>query len=161
MKIVFILTLVGLTLAMPRKKYSLGVAQTGATVDVAENSSDTIGKCTCDITMNSCDAYCCCDTDCTEPIRSFWNLNYQDYCAKNEIGAAYKPKERCIDSSYIFNTNQRLGMKIDETDGRICVEIDSATAFSDFSNYVDVNTISWPTPRYPIEDTMFKPSKAE
>jgi hypothetical protein len=49
-------------------------------------------------------------------------------------------------------------MKIDDVDGRLCVEIDSATAFSDFSNYIDVNTISFPKAKYPIEDTLIKPT---
>jgi len=32
------------------------------TTPVVEDTS--MGGCTCDLTLNSCDTYCCCDTDC-------------------------------------------------------------------------------------------------
>jgi hypothetical protein len=62
----------------------------------------------------------------------------------------------------MHKANKRLGMKISETDGKLCVEIDSATAFSEFEPYIEnVNDISWPKPKYPIEETLVKHSQAE
>jgi len=32
------------------------------TTQVIENTA--LGQCTCDVTLNSCDLYCCCDEEC-------------------------------------------------------------------------------------------------
>ena len=40
------------------------------------------GTCTCDITSNTCDIYCCCDTDCSAEILDLWKANYDLYCTK-------------------------------------------------------------------------------
>lgn len=33
---------------------------------------NALGLCTCDITLNSCDAYCDCDPDCGKQITEVW-----------------------------------------------------------------------------------------
>ena len=55
---------------------------TAAEIAAAENA---FGQCRCDITLASCDTFCCCDKDCDEDVRAFWTENYNDYCAKNYI----------------------------------------------------------------------------
>lgn len=54
------------------------------------------GTCTCDKTRNSCDAYCCCDIDCSTAILDFWKANYNTYCTKSYIGNEYRPFSQCI-----------------------------------------------------------------
>ena len=49
--------------------------------------------CPCDVTANSCDAYCCCDyNDCAKEVITFWTENYADICEKNTIQNQYKSK---------------------------------------------------------------------
>jgi hypothetical protein len=45
---------------------------TKVTNDISVQNS-ALGGCTCDVTLNSCDAYCCCDTDCSKDVRDYWN----------------------------------------------------------------------------------------
>jgi len=54
-------------------------------------ANNAFGECRCDVTLNSCDVYCCCDQDCNIDIRNFWKENYNEYCAKNTIMKQYKP----------------------------------------------------------------------
>jgi len=82
-----------LSAALPSKRYNIiqdQIDKESITTQVSvENNA--LGTCTCDITKGSCDAYCCCDTECASDILAIWNSNYNEYCAKNYIGAAYKP----------------------------------------------------------------------
>ena len=63
---------------------------TSVTVDTGL-ANNAFGQCKCDVTLNSCDVYCCCDADCNAEIRAFWKENYSVYCAKNQIMTQYKP----------------------------------------------------------------------
>lgn len=47
------------------------------------DKTTALNICTCDVTLNSCDAYCCCDRDCSADVLNFWQANYNEYCAKN------------------------------------------------------------------------------
>ena len=42
-----------------------------ATVPQSQNIA--LGSCPCDLTLNSCDVYCCCDSDCSSEILAYWN----------------------------------------------------------------------------------------
>lgn len=95
-----------------------------------------MGGCTCDVTLNSCDTYCCCDTDCPSEILNFWNANYNTYCTKNYIGSAYSPLEKCVDQAFIYDYNKRMGMEISEANGQLCVELDTGSVFSNYENYI-------------------------
>lgn len=86
------------------------------TNDVTSTEQNAFGSCTCDITFNSCDAYCCCDLDCDAKVRDAWNAKPDIYCAKNLIGAEYKPQQKCVDSGQIYAVNKRMGMKVTETE---------------------------------------------
>ena len=63
--------LVVLAHAFPNRHYkviadNIDKEQVTAKVTVANTA---LGECTCDITANACDAYCCCDRDCDDSIR--------------------------------------------------------------------------------------------
>ena len=55
------------------------------TPTVSAAAENAFGQCRCDITLHSCDTFCCCDKDCDEDVRAFWTENYNEYCAKNYI----------------------------------------------------------------------------
>jgi hypothetical protein len=99
-------------------------------------ANTALGECTCDITANACDAYCCCDKDCDDKIRQQWNADYDNICAKNYIGSAYKPLERCIDRKHISGWNKRMGMEISETETRLCVEMDTGSGDSEYKDFI-------------------------
>ena len=61
------------------------VDSNAVTVDTSIEKN-AFGTCTCDLTRNACDAYCCCDTDCGAAILDVWNNDYNKNCAKNYIG---------------------------------------------------------------------------
>jgi len=116
--------------AFPTRLYKIDptkIDTTKSTVDLTVDNN-AMGTCTCDITAGSCDAYCCCDTDCNVDLLSTWNANYDSYCVKNYIGVAFKPDSKCIDSDYIYNYNTRMGMIVTKTDDELCVELDTSTA---------------------------------
>ena len=49
------------------------------------NEVNALDVCACDITKNSCDTYCCCDTDCDNNVLNSWKKNYNIFCAKNKL----------------------------------------------------------------------------
>ncbi len=61
--------------------------------------------CSCDLTSNSCDAYCCCDWDCTDKtvgwLEKGWCKDVQDPVSQ--------PLEPCLDVSDIRKYNIEQG----------------------------------------------------
>jgi hypothetical protein len=47
---------------------------------VVTSESKDIGLCTCDLTPNTCDYLCCCDTDCPTEMSNAWLNNPADVC---------------------------------------------------------------------------------
>lgn len=112
-----------------------GTVDTNAiTTPITENTA--FGTCSCDKTLNSCDVYCCCDTDCGSDILAYWNQNYNTYCTKSYIGSAYRPFSQCIGASHIFTYNQRMGMQVTNINEQLCVELDTGSIFSDYLDYI-------------------------
>ena len=95
-------------------------------------------SCLCDITKNSCDAYCCCDPDCDASVKDFWNENYNLYCAKNTIVQKNKPSTQCIDENALSGFNKRMGMQNTTINGQTCVSLDVGSVFS--TNKEEVTT---------------------
>ena len=86
--------------ALPPKrlnKIDLSLIDTTKVTNDISVQNSALGGCTCDVTFNSCDAYCCCDTDCSKEVRDYWNQNSNSFCAKNFIGSTIKPTQKCID----------------------------------------------------------------
>lgn len=98
------------------------------------DENNALNLCPCDVTKGSCDAYCCCDTtDCDAEVISFWNENYNDYCAKNDINNRYKSKySACIDQALLKKANAVDGMTVIERDGLACVQLSVPSAFSEY-----------------------------
>ena len=126
------------------------------TNDVSVQNS-ALGGCTCDVTLNSCDAYCCCDTDCSSEVRDYWNKNSNSFCAKNFVGSTFKPTQKCIDKGQIYNFNQRMGMLVTETEDKLCVELDSGTSQMDYLPYISSFEGTPSSLAYSIADTLTSP----
>ena len=110
------------------------VSTIDVTTPIVENTA--FGTCTCDRTLNSCDVYCCCDTDCSSNILDFWKSNYATYCTRSYIGSEYRPFSQCIDTTHIYSYNQRLGMEVSIQNGQLCVELDTGSIFSGYAQYI-------------------------
>lgn len=123
--------------------YALSSDQTknGKSYEMTEGNALNI--CSCDVTKGSCDAYCCCDTaDCDAQVISFWNDNYNDYCAKNHIYQRYKSKyNACIDKALLRKTNPVDGMTVIERNTQTCVEVNVPSAFSIFKSEVQASSL--------------------
>lgn len=87
----------------------------------------------CDITRNQCDAYCCCDSDCSEEVLEAWQAEEESLC-ENYVGDSQKPLTKCMDLRYIQDYNERSdkGMKVTEVAGELCVELDTGSSFSEY-----------------------------
>ncbi len=68
-----------------------------------------LNTCACDMTYNSCDAYCCCDQDCPAAMLSNWNQNTDLYC-NSYFGQQYRAFTQCIAQTHIYGYNPRPGM---------------------------------------------------
>lgn len=104
--------LVSKTVAFPRKFYAVDpekVDITKVSTDVSTENS-ALNSCQCDITRGSCDAYCCCDTDCDDNILNEWRSRYDEFCAKNFLDQAFRPAQRCIDTALLWDQNLRMGL---------------------------------------------------
>ena len=98
-KLFMLCVAISVALAFPRKgKYPFTdtIDPDAVTVKIVEGEENALGTCTCDITRNACDAYCCCDTDCGTLIQDEWKSRYDLICAKNYIGREIAPKQRCL-----------------------------------------------------------------
>jgi hypothetical protein len=70
MKIFFILAIAFSVTAFPNTFYKVNpslINKAAVTTDTSVKNT-ALGSCVCDITANSCDAYCCCDPDCDSGI---------------------------------------------------------------------------------------------
>ena len=156
MKIVFVLAIATTVAAFPNTFYKVNPAlidKTAVTTDTSVKNT-ALGSCGCDITANSCDAYCCCDLDCDEGIRNFWKSDYDNYCAKNFIGSAFRPLEKCIDKKHVYKYQKRMGMNVSETESQLCVELDSSSALSTYLNYIGSFEGTPKALKYPIADII-------
>ena len=120
----------------------------GGIVDTEKTTVNTkaisLGSCPCDLT-NSCDVYCCCDSDCDEEITDFWKINYAEYCAKSYIYEKYRPDQQCIDDVLLYSMNLRMGMSNTTTNNKTCVNMDVGGAFQTYvtaKNKTDVHAMA-------------------
>ena len=99
-------------------------------------ANSDLGECTCDVTLNSCDIFCCCDSDCPSNLLTHWNNNYESFCEYNYLGQAFKANAQCIDSANLFRYNVRQGMTVSESNDQFCVQTNDRAIFSEYMNYI-------------------------
>lgn len=116
------------------QKYEIKDARINETASFTLNENNALDLCPCDVTKDSCDAYCCCDTaDCDAEVIKFWNENYNDYCAENDISNRYKSQySACVDTALLLEANPVDGMTVIERDGLACVELRVASSLSEY-----------------------------
>ena len=147
--------------AFPRRPVTLDTAKVDkdkVSVDVTIDKN-AFGTCMCDLTRNACDAYCCCDLDCGAAILDVWKTDYDANCAKNYIGQAFKPAQKCISSKQLYSHNERMGMSVSDEQGLFCVEMDAASPTSTYQDYItydklEGNTIS-SLENFDMVDTLY------
>ncbi|CAI2362570.1 unnamed protein product [Moneuplotes crassus] len=103
---VFLVALSGLASANFYNDYTIDGNNISATLstNVLPQKEDP-GTCECDLTSNSCDAYCCCDYDCSS-LRSQWKKN--NLC-RDEAEEVALPLNDCVSDSNIKNYNRERG----------------------------------------------------
>ena len=77
------------------------------------NENKETNECLCDIDLNSCDNFCCCDNDCHEDAIKDWRDHHQCIDEKDSIGIF---SDRCIDHNLIMSyarKNRRRGLNIE------------------------------------------------
>ena len=124
------------------------------------SSNADYGSCACDLTLNSCDVYCCCDQDCSAPILAFWNSNADAYCKRKQGSSSNK---ECIDSRHVFNYQKRMGMEVTQSGDQLCFSIDSESTFSAYQDIIsdfDEAKIDALANKYSFRDVLYTPSSS-
>ena len=89
--------------------------------------------CSCDMTTESCDPFCCCDTTCPETITNEWKANNRcsDIDYQTHKGAIFSP---CMSRADQFNFNQKNGLNkyIDPLAQLLCVTFDNSPDMATF-----------------------------
>ncbi len=79
-----------------------------------------LGTCECDLTANSCDQLCCCDSSCPSAYRAS--------LAKSNPFQCYQfSSYQCYDRTYLIYINPKIGMNIVNqlsNKDRVCIESD-------------------------------------
>lgn len=128
------------------------ISNTNRTVLTSE--SKNIAPCSCDITPNTCDKYCCCDIDCSDKLVSEWidssenlclNVNNDDFystfsCKKDDSILKYNQKNSIF--KYLSPLNNLLCIYYDNSGikGRFFKNgnsLDQATLISVYQSYLN------------------------
>jgi hypothetical protein len=103
----------------------------GESVEYQPNTSYL--ACTCDLTSYSCDAHCCCDTDCAFNTKKKWA---DDGTCKNfaPIIPSAQPLSNCVARNDIEDYNRHKGISryIDPFVQLFCVRFDRAPLINDY-----------------------------
>jgi hypothetical protein len=104
-------------------------------ISVAYQPNPLFSACTCDLTGSSCDAYCCCDTECSTRLVNEWNslskcknINYEAL-----RGA---PLNKCVKDQQIYEYNRKRGLNnyMDPFTKLFCVYLDNSPKMDYFYN---------------------------
>ena len=92
---------------------SSGAAAEGSTNTISYSTVFSI--CQCDYTPGHCDPLCCCDPDCDDTQKTYWEQNFGHTCG----GFVSDATEICYRSSMMYKVNLRKGlMKTSSPDSR-------------------------------------------
>ena len=95
---------------------------------ISVGSTQAIGTCACDLTQNSCDQYCCCDSLCSVNVISKWG-------SKCVSGTLLPLSDTCSSSSSMSLEAGWRGMKVatDLVNRALCVQVDNSPPSSNYS----------------------------
>ena len=87
--------------------------------------------CSCDMTTESCDPFCCCDTSCPASVTDEWKSNNRcaDINYQTITGKVFSP---CLSRADEFKFNKQNGLNnyIDPLSKLLCVTIDNSPDFA-------------------------------
>jgi len=110
---------------------------------VSYEANTNFKTCSCDLTANSCDPFCCCDTECAVTARTQWTASSQcvDVTYQSEVTHRY-PLSGCLNKTAQFDYNSQKGLEayFDPFSALMCVQINNAPDIADF--YIANNTIT-------------------
>ena len=85
--------ILSLSAGLPRRKHRIIASNVDKEKETVEiNDEQAFGSCPCDLTRGSCDAYCCCDSDCSDAVLKVWQERKDFYCANNFYEKALAPE---------------------------------------------------------------------
>lgn len=73
-----------------------------------ETNGEETNDCSCDIILNECQEFCCCDKDCHNDAIKVWRDRHKCIDEEDTIGIF---SDRCIDKNLIVFSNSRRGLK--------------------------------------------------
>ena len=106
------------------------------TTTISKNQD--LSKCNCDLTPNTCDYLCCCDTDCSQDIISIWTnmINGCDICIIyiNLVSTSSTSNSFCFNKNMLYKYNRKRGMSEFNmsSDELFCVNYDDSSVMSNF-----------------------------
>ena len=102
---------------------------------MAYQPNPLFSACTCDLTGFSCDAFCCCDTECSTGLRTEWKS--QSKC-KNVNYEALRgaPLNKCVRDYQVYEYNRQRGLNnyMDPFTKLFCVYLDNSPKMDYFYN---------------------------
>lgn len=84
---------------------------------------NSLGDCVCDLTIESCDAYCCCDSDCVSSVINVWKSD--DLCVKSKF-TTYQTRCSTLQHVSIDNTRRAMQVATDSVKDLLCIYIDNS-----------------------------------
>ena len=97
------------------------------TQSVTYIANTNFNVCKCDMTTDSCDPFCCCDSSCPEAITNEWKANNRcaDINYQTNSGKVFSP---CMSREDQFNFNKENGLNkyVDPLAKLLCVTIDNS-----------------------------------
>jgi tectonic-1/3 len=122
--------------------------------DISENEDP--GDCICDLTADSCDVYCCCDSECSDDLVKEWDNDdpEENKCVEesySDYGQTY-----CVNSQEFYIDNARRGMKTatDTINKLLCVEVDNSPTMGRFYDLIEDGDVSQDTIDTRIDDNV-------
>lgn len=116
---------------------------------IADESNEIIkdddpANCVCDLTLNSCDAFCCCDSDCAADVISTWDTsNLKTNKCVNSKFTSYQSTS-CPSSAekYLEKARDGTDNTADRMNNLLCVDYDNSAAYGTYYKLIEDGDIS-------------------
>ncbi|CAG9318470.1 unnamed protein product [Blepharisma stoltei] len=97
------------------------------------------GSCICDLTAESCDAFCCCDPDCSSSVISLWQSSSNNLCAPEKF-TNYPTRCKNNQKHSIDNGRRAMQVATDSINNLLCIYYDNSP--DQFNTYDSVDESS-------------------
>ena len=105
------------------------------------NTSTDAAPCICDLTSSSCDAFCCCDSDCSETQIDLWDRSDSELNTCKPQKLTHWERKACVKHEEIYMDSAIEGMTVihDTINQLFCIEEDNS--FEDDYFYTDIEDV--------------------